>query len=136
MFKFIDHMVVTVHDLDEGIKAYERLGLEVSERGEMPDRGIRRASFKLGERGAIEIVSPLSPETEAAKNLERRGEGMQIVAMGVENMKEAIQELQGRGVKLIGADVADPYLVFIHPRETKGVLLQLVERPSESDTTS
>ncbi len=40
MFKFIDHMVVAVKDLEEGIKAYERLGLEVHERSEMPDRGI------------------------------------------------------------------------------------------------
>ena len=135
MFKFIDHMVVAVKDLEEGIKAYERLGLEVSERGEMPDRGIRNASFKLGDWGAIEVVEPLSPETQAAKNLERRGEGMQIVAMGVENMKEAIQDLEGRGVKLIGTDVPNPYLVFIHPSETKGVLLQLVERPSEKPET-
>ena len=31
----------------------------------------------------------------------------------------------------IGADGENPYLVFIHPRESKGVLLQLVERLRE-----
>ena len=130
MFKFIDHMVVAVKDLEEGIKAYERLGLEVHERSEMPDRGIRNASFRLGDHGAIEIVEPLSPETDAARSIERRGEGMIITAMGVENMKDAIADLKERGVRLIGADVPEPYLVFIHPGETKGVLLQLVERPT------
>ena len=86
----------------------------------------RRSSW-----GAIEIVEPLSDDTDAARSIERRGEGQIITAMGVENLKDAIAELQGRGVRLIGADVPDPYLVFIHPKETKGVLLQLVERPIE-----
>ena len=131
MFRFIDHMVVAVRDLDDGVAAYEKLGLELESRGEMADRGIRNASFKLEEWGTIEVVEPLSPETDAARALERQGEGMLVVALGVESMKDAIADLKERGVRLIGADGDNPYLVFIHPRDTKGVVLQLVERPRE-----
>jgi hypothetical protein len=66
-----------------------------------------------------------------AKGLAARGEGVYLVALAVEDIEAEVAGMRARGIRLIG----DPGpgkpvtgVVFVHPRETKGVLMQLVQR--------
>ncbi|MBI2935515.1 MAG: VOC family protein [Chloroflexi bacterium] len=127
MFKGIDHILVAVNDLQAGQKDYEtKLGLKVG-RGpfDTPSLGIKGVVFPLSEPGRfIELIAPLGPETVLARTVARRGEGLHLVAMAVQDRKKAIAELKAKGVRLI----EDGEFVFIHPKETHGVLFELVER--------
>ncbi|GBD11805.1 hypothetical protein HRbin23_01484 [bacterium HR23] len=128
MFKWIDHIVVAVQNLEQAVQDYQnRLGLTPT--GEVgkahPHLGLRNAYFYLGTSGRfIELAEPLGPDTPLGRTLQRRGEGIHLVALAVEDLAQAKAELHRRGVRTIEATG----MLFIHPSETHGVLIQLVER--------
>jgi methylmalonyl-CoA/ethylmalonyl-CoA epimerase len=80
----------------------------------------------------LEILESTSPEGAIAKFIESRGEGIQHIALRVDNIEEALKELKEKGVRLIdekprrGAGGAK--IAFLHPKATHGVLLELSER--------
>src|SRR5690606_12883918 len=63
---------------------------------------------------------------------EKNGEGIQHLALRVDNLEAALAEMKAKGVRLIdekpryGAGGAK--IAFVHPRSTGGVLLELSER--------
>ena len=126
MFKWVDHIVIAVNDLQQSVKDYEKLGLkaEVTDR-EVPELGLRQAILPLDESGRfLELVEPLGPETPVGRTLGRRGEGVYLIAIAVDNREQAAADLKANGVQIIEG----PGGPFIHPKESHGVLFQLVER--------
>ena len=66
-----------------------------------------------------------------AKFIRKRGTGIHHICLSVENIDEAINELKENNVETIGNNYtygAEGYkVIFIHPRSTGGVLLELAE---------
>ena len=127
MFKGIDHMVIAVNDLEQAVKDYEsKLGLKANEGGgERPDLGLRNAYLPLGVGGSfIELAQPLGPDTPIGRTIARKGEGVHLVAMAVDDLQQAVARLKESGTQVIEAGS----MVFIHPREAHGIMFQLVER--------
>ena len=127
MYKWIDHIVVRVKDLHQSIQDYEtKLDMKVSKGPEeQPHLGLTRAILPLGDDGRfIELAQPLGENSAIGRSLERFGEGVHLVAVAVEDMQQAIADLKNKGTQLI--EMGNQ--VFIHPRETHGVLYQLIER--------
>jgi methylmalonyl-CoA/ethylmalonyl-CoA epimerase len=128
----IDHVVIAVHDLNEGMAQYEKtFGLKPSRTGERPGDGFRSAFYDLPGGGFVEMIQPTDATGPVAKGLAARGEGVYLMALAVEDIETEVAAMRLRGVRLIG----DPgpgkpvgRMVFVHPRETKGVLMQLVQR--------
>ena len=89
-------------------------------------RGVKQASFIMGDV-RWEVIEPLDAESPVGRTLERRGEGIDHVALVVDNLAQTVQELQAKGVQLIGADQPGAS-VRVHPRSAHGVLIQLIER--------
>ena len=127
-FKSVHHVVIRVTDFDKAVATYrDALGMELDYIKEVPDVGVKQAIFPLPDGGLFEIVAPLAAESPVGRALERGGEGVHSLAMEVENLAKSIDELRERGVPLIGAEDPVNSLVFIHPRATHGVLIQLFE---------
>ena len=130
MFKGVDHVVIAVKDLDAAVARYETIyGAPVSERREAEAAGMKMAFFRQGE-SFVELVSNLGEGGPIAKRLADRGEGVHLIAMKVEDIGKAVEELRGKGVRLVGdPGPGNPIKgqVFIHPQETGGVLTQLVQ---------
>ena len=65
--------------------------------------------------------------------LEKKGPGIHHLALTVSNIKQAIEELKAKGVELIDSTpkpgVLNTKVIFIHPRSTGGILIELVEEP-------
>ena len=132
MIKEIDHIGIAVNDLEEAMSIYrDILGLIFKGTEEIEEQKTILATFLVGEV-KIELIQPTHPDSPIRKFLEKRGEGMHHIAFRVENIDESLKELSGKGVNLIdekariGADGAK--IAFIHPRDMKGVLIELVER--------
>ncbi len=124
----VDHIVVRVKDIDEGIATYrDALGMELERPSESRAIGIKQAFFPLPGGGFLEVVAPLSPESPVGRAIDKRGEGVHTVAMSVDDLPGTIKALKEKGVQLIGADPPGGQ-VFIHPRSAHGVLVQLVAR--------
>ena len=79
----------------------------------------------------IQLLEPLSADSPVGKFLARRGEGIHHIGYAVDDVRSALAEVGGTGVRLIderprhgslGASIA-----FLHPADLGGVLTELVE---------
>ena len=121
-----DHLVVRVNDIDEGIATYrDQLGLTLDRTDEHEGLGIKQAFFNLPDGGFIEIVAPLSPDSAVGKALAGRGEGVHTIAFAVDDVAATSAAMKEAGARLIGEGGPQ---VFVHPKSTHGLLLQLSER--------
>lgn len=131
MIKKVDHIGIAVKSLDEAVKLYtEVLGLKVRGIEVIVDQKARTALIPVGET-KIELIESTDPEGTIAKFIENRGEGLHHIALGVTNIKEALQDLTRKGIPLIDQKprkgVENTDIAFLHPKGTGRVLLELVE---------
>jgi len=134
MFDGMDHVGVAVKDLDEAIEIYrDILGYKLEGIHVLTERKVKVAFFSTGGQTNIELLWPLDSESTIAKFLETRGEGIHHFAVRVKNIENALDALKKKGVSLVdekpkqGAGGAK--IAFVHPKSTKGVLMELCERP-------
>lgn len=123
---------IAVNSVEEAAREYsENLGLQVSRSGTMPEMGIKNALLSVGD-AIFELIEPLDPQQgPLARFLQSRGEGVYMIALEVDSLDSAIEAFQAKGVRLIDADAesrARGGPVFIHPKSTHGVLIELVEK--------
>ena len=128
----IDHIGIAVHDLEPAIKFYEEnLRLELKEVKELPDRGLKIAFFQVGET-LLELLAPLSEDSQISKFLAKNGEGVHHVAFSTPDIEGHIRELTGKGVRMatptasIGAEGYP--IAFLHPKASHGVLTEIIEK--------
>ena len=121
-----DHLVVRVADLETGISTYrDALGFTLDRTSESEELGIKQAFFNLPGGGFIEVVAPLSSDSAVGKALETRGEGMHTIAFAVDDLAATCEALKAGGARLIGEGAPT---VFVHPKSTHGILLQIAEK--------
>ena len=100
--------------------------------GQAMPSGVTVARF--GPGGGLELVWPGRPGTPVDGFLERRGPGLHHVALRTDaDLEELAQTLRAGGVVFAGPGVerssdGRPCL-FLHPRSTGGVLVELVQGP-------
>jgi methylmalonyl-CoA/ethylmalonyl-CoA epimerase len=130
--KHIDHIGIAVKDLQAAVTWYEEtLGIKASGEETVDEQKVKVAFLPCGE-GELEFLESTDPEGPIARFIEKNGEGVQHIALRVESIDDALEELKAKGVRLIdqtpryGAGGAR--IAFVHPKETKGVLLELCER--------
>jgi methylmalonyl-CoA/ethylmalonyl-CoA epimerase len=130
--KRIDHIGIAVREIEQAGKFYtDILGLEIEDIEHVADQKVNVAFVPIAD-SEVELLASTEPDGPVAKYLDSRGEGIQHIAFRVENIEEALKELNEKGVRLIdqkprkGAGGAR--IAFIHPKETNGVLVELCER--------
>jgi len=125
----IEHIGIAVKNLEVSIKLYEEVfGLKCYAVEQVPDQKVKTAFFKIGQT-KIELLEPTAPDSPIAKFIEKRGEGIHHIAFASENMVSSLNTLKDKHIHLIddnprkGAENLD--IVFIHPKETFGVLYEI-----------
>ena len=142
----IDHVAIVVRNLEASLRFYHNiLGIAPSRVLDFPQEGVRIAFLPMGGPGGseIELLEPLNPETGVARFLEKRGEGLHHICLQVADIDRALRELQANGTPVLDAvprPTAEGRGIFIHPKGTSGVLLELVQRADAdsdaNDTTT
>ena len=127
----LDHVCLVVRNAQETMDFYaDTFGLPRSDVTELPDQGVRACLLAVGS-SQLEIIEPTDPHGAVARFIERRGEGLHHVAFEVEDLGGQLQRLQERGVELIDAEPREGLagsIAFLHPRATRGVLVELVQK--------
>ena len=130
----LDHVGVVVRDLSGAIGLYrDVLGLKFEGTHVLTERGVKVAFFSIGDEAHFELLEPLNTESAIAKFLSSRGEGLHHVALKVDDIEAALEDFKKRGMTLIdekprpGAE--GKKVAFVHPKSTRGVLLELCEGP-------
>ncbi len=130
MIKKIDHIGIAVGDLESAVEQYKKLGFEVKEIEEVEEQKVRVAMLPAGE-SKIELIQATSDDSPVAKFIEKKGEGIHHIAVNVENIETALKNAKGNGLQLIDEEprigAGGKKIAFVHPKSTKGVLLEFVE---------
>ena len=128
----IDHICVAVKDLEAAKKIWEPIFGKTKPDDSYVDEleKIKVARYWLGEVG-FELMESTTPDGDVAKFVERRGEGVMVISLNVDNTRKAMEELKGRGYPFIGGarPFRDCEFAFIHPKKVNGVLLELIDYP-------
>ena len=128
----VDHIGIAVKNLEETLSFYQDvLGLELHGPEVVEDQKVKVAFLPVGDT-EIELLESTSEDGPIAKFIEKNGEGIQHIAFRVDNIEEAIEYMQSKGMKMIdetaryGAGGAK--IAFVHPKSSNRVLVELSER--------
>jgi len=121
-----NHVAIMVRDLDKAGKFFADLfGTEFQGPNENTDTDTKNLMSPLG----IELVTPLTPDGPVSKTLERKGEGLVMLALQVANIEEAMAAMESKGVRLIGkSETPTEKTASYHPKDLYGVMVELIER--------
>jgi len=132
MIKKVHHVAIVVKNLDEALQIYGNLfGAKPAKIETIPAQGVKAALLPMAEGGEIELLEPINPESGVAKFLESRGEGIHHICLEVDNVDQELSLLAEKGVQLIdkqGRPGLAGKVGFIHPKATKGVLIELAQK--------
>jgi methylmalonyl-CoA epimerase len=137
MPKRIDHVAIIVRNIEQALSFYrDTLGLEPSEIKEVPTEQVRIAFLPMGGPGGseIELIEPTTTDSSLTKYLERRGEGLHHICLEVEDIDAALEEMKEKGAAVLDKQprvAAEGRAIFLHPKGTNGVLLELLEKHDE-----
>jgi methylmalonyl-CoA/ethylmalonyl-CoA epimerase len=132
MIKKVDHIGIAVKSLHKALPFYtEVLRLELLRIEEVESEKVKVAFLKAGET-KLELLEPTSDDSAIAKFIEKRGEGIHHVALGVESIQERIDEMKSKGIAMIhdkpNIGAGGALVAFMHPKSTGGVLYEFCEK--------
>jgi len=131
MIKGLAHVAIAVNKLDEALEIYERIvGLKLEKTRVVEQQKVKTALLQAGDT-KIELLEPTDAESNVAKFLEKRGEGLHHIALLVSDIEGHLKQLKEKGINLIDEEprigMEGGKIAFIHPKSTKNVLIELVE---------
>ena len=133
--KKIDHIGIAVKDLVVSNVLFEKLlGVSPYKQEEVESEGVTTSFFK-SDTSKIELLASTDENSVIAKFIEKKGEGMHHIAFEVDDIEQEIRRLKEEGFHVLneipkkGAD--NKLVVFLHPKSTNGVLIELCQSIKE-----
>jgi methylmalonyl-CoA/ethylmalonyl-CoA epimerase len=134
MMRKIEHIGIAVADLEKSNELFARLLGKTHFKTEIVEgEGVETSFFQVGET-KVELLQATRPDSPIAKYLDRKSEGVHHIAFDVEDIFAEVERLKKAGFEILnetpkqGAD--NKLVVFLHPRSTNGVLVELCQNAS------
>ena len=128
----LEHVAISVSDLDRTVAWYgETFGFTEVGRSDKPDLGARVALLRLGDH-LIEVFAPYEPlplpegESRLRSSLQRLG--TKHMALVVDDVVAAYEQLKVRGVDLETEVVAGRTSKYFFCRDPDGILIEVIQR--------
>ena len=131
MIKKIEHIGIAVKDLKKSEELFEKLlGEKPYKTEEVKSEGVTTSFFKVADQ-KVELLHATTEESPISKFIEKHKEGIHHLALHVDNIKNEIERLESLGFEFISTipkkGVDNKMIVFLHPKTTNGVLIELCE---------
>ena len=131
----IEHIGIAVNDLETASSFWENiLNILHTHTEDVESEGVSTKIFDTG-KGKIELLDSLDKNSPIHKFLQKRGPGIHHICLEVDDINKAIVELKKFKIDILNDSPsigAEGYkIVFIHPRSTGGVLVELAEKPAK-----
>lgn len=130
----IEHIGIAVADLQKSNELFGRLlGRKHFKTETVTGEAVETSFFQVGET-KIELLQATNENSAIAKYLAKKSEGVHHIAFDVEDIQSEVERLKGEGFEILnetpkeGAD--NKLVVFLHPRSTNGVLVELCQKKS------
>lgn len=131
MTKRVDHIGILVSNMDEAIRLYrECFGAQLDKMETLTERGVKAAILSFEQGANLELLEPL-PNSNMAKILEKRGEGLHHITFEVDDVDKELSHLSKMGLELIDKKARPGFegmVAFIHPKSLRGVLIELCQK--------
>lgn len=128
----VDHIGIAVDNLDETVKFYEdTLGIKCTGVEVVEEQKVKVAFMPLGDC-ELEFLESTAPDGPIARFIEKNGQGIQHIALRVDDIEAALKQMEDKGIRMIDTTprygAGNAKIAFMHPKATKGVLLELSQR--------
>ena len=128
----IEHIGIAVKDIENSSPFWEHiLGIKHTTTEIVEHEGVKTDIYDTG-RGKVELLKSISDDSTIEKFLNKKGEGIHHVCFQVDDIEQAISELKEKNISIVSEKPsigAEGYkIVFIHPKSTGGVLVELAEK--------
>lgn len=131
MTKRVDHIGILVSNMDEAIRLYKGcFGARLDKMETLTERGVKAAILSFDQGANLELLEPL-PDSNMAKVLEKRGEGLHHITFQVDDVDKELGHLSRLGIELIDKKARPGFegmVAFIHPKSLRGVLIELCQK--------
>ena len=128
----VDHIGIASESIESASGFWELLGFKQSADHVNDEQGVRIKILEGSVPSAkIELLEPLGSNTPIGRFISKRGEGIQQLAIRVNDIESTIAQLITSGVRMIDEQpvrgASGSIIAFVHPSSTGGVLVELVE---------
>ena len=132
----LNHVALATPNLEKAAAFYrDVLGAEVSEPKPLPEHGVTTVFVRL-PNSALELLEPLGEDSPVSGFLKRAtAGGMHHICCEVDDILAARDRVREQGVRILGD--GEPSIgahglpvLFLHPKDCFGVLIELEERAS------
>lgn len=128
----VEEVAIAVEDADSAVELFEGLfGLNFDSQWRIEQDHIRvRAATIDGTQ--VHFLEPTAEEGPVYSFLQEQGEGLHHIAFRVDDLDAMVSHLRDADARLIPNSPVDnegTSYIFVHPSTTRGVLVELIERP-------
>jgi methylmalonyl-CoA/ethylmalonyl-CoA epimerase len=135
----LNHVGIAVPSIAAALENYRALyGVEdgdITPVRDMPEQGVRVAFVDI-PNSQLELIEPLGDASPILKFLEKNPSGGQHhVCFEVPEIRSAAAAMRERGATILGEPRVGAHgtlIVFVHPKNSNGVLIELMESPKEA----
>ena len=133
----LNHVGVATPSIERSVETYRTLlGADaIGEPFGLPAQGVR-VCFVDAPNTQVELIEPLSDASPIAGFLRKNPAGGQHhLCFEVPDIHAAVAELKAKGATLLGEPRIGAHgtpIVFVHPRDMGGVLIELMETPGDA----
>jgi methylmalonyl-CoA/ethylmalonyl-CoA epimerase len=114
------------------IRFLDDFGLDYKGRESVLNAKTETAFFPIAGT-QIELIHPLNGEGPVQKHLNKRGAGLHHICFETNNIEEDMKLLTAKGYRFLSESpqpgAHNTKVLFIHPKSTGGVLIELAEYP-------
>ena len=133
----LNHVGVAVPDIEEAMETYRTLygATDITTPFDMPAQGVKVCFVNL-PNSQIELIEPLNEDSPIWNFIQKNPKGGQHhICFEVEEIHAAVAAMKERGATVLGEPRIGAHgtpIVFIHPKNSNGVLIELMETPKDA----
>jgi len=133
----LNHVGVAVPSIAEAAETYRTLygATDITTPFDMPEQGVKVCFVNL-PNSQIELIEPLDETSPIHNFLQNNPKGGQHhVCFEVDDIHVAVEEMGKRGAAVLNPPRIGAHgtpIIFVHPKNSNGVLVELMESPKEA----
>ena len=130
----LNHVGIATSSIEKSVALYRELlgATRVHEPFDLPPQGVR-VCFVDTPNSQIELLEPLGEDSPIARFLDKNPAGGQHhVCFEVPDIEQAKSEMEAKGARVLGPPRIGAHgtpVIFVHPKDMGGVLVELMETP-------
>ena len=130
MTRKIAHIAIAVKDINKAKSFFEDLTGNSSSKSHIVDSQKVNTSFiPIGDTH-IELLEPTSDDSPISNFLDKKGGGIHHLCIETDDFDDLVTNLKSKGIRTLGESfigAKNNRVIFFHPKDTFGVLIELEE---------